>query len=69
MYEALDDVEGSVSIGGRLITDFADDIVVNAEEEEKAGVLADPLDTTATRYKMVTVLDKMEEMATNQNSF
>ena len=40
MCEALDDHEGSVSIGGRLITDFrfADEIVVNAEEEE-AGVL------------------------------
>ena len=37
MCEALDDHEGSVSIGGRLITNFlfADDIVVNAEEEEE----------------------------------
>ena len=53
MCEALDDHEGSVSIGGRLITNFrfADDIVVNAEEEEKAGVLVDRLDTTTTRYK------------------
>ena len=41
MCEALDDHEGSDSIGGRLITTFrfADDIVVNAEEEEEAGVL------------------------------
>ena len=32
MFEALDDHEGSVSIGGRLITNFrfADGIVVNA---------------------------------------
>ena len=45
MCEALDDHEGSVSIGGRLITNFrfADDIVVNAEEEEEAGVLVDRL--------------------------
>ena len=52
MCEALDDHEGSVSIGGRLITNFrfADDIVVNAEEE--AGVLIDRLDRTTTRYKM-----------------
>ena len=52
--EALDDHEGSVSIVGRLITNFrfADDIVVNAEEEEEAGVLVDRLDTTTTRYKM-----------------
>ena len=45
MCEALDDHEGSVSIGGRLITNFrfADDIVVNAEEEE-ADVLVDRLE-------------------------
>ena len=37
MCEALDDHEGSISIGGRLIINFrfADDIVVNAEEEEE----------------------------------
>ena len=57
MCEALDDHEGSVSIGGRLITNFrfADDIVVNAEEEEEAGVLIDRLDRTTTRYKMEIV--------------
>ena len=45
MCEALDDHEGSVSIGGRLITNFpfADDIVVNAEVEEEAGILVDRL--------------------------
>ena len=60
MCEALDDHEGSVSIGGRLITNFrfADDIVVNAEEEEEAGVLIDRLDRTTTRYKMKIGPDK-----------
>ena len=60
MCEALDDHEGSVSIGGRLITNFrfADDIVVNAEEEEEAGVLIDRLDRATTRYKMKIGLDK-----------
>ena len=50
MCEALDDHEGSISIRGRLITNFrfAADIVVNAEEEEEAGVLVDRLDTTTT---------------------
>ena len=54
MCEALDDHEGSVSIRGRLITNFyfAEDIVVNVEEEEEAGALVDRLDTTTTRYKM-----------------
>ena len=37
MCEALDDHEGSVSNGGRLITNFrfADYIVVNAEDKKK----------------------------------
>ena len=69
MCEALDDHEGSVSIGGRLITNFrfADDIVVNAEDEEEAGVLVDRLDTTTTRYKMEIGSDKTKGMTNNQN--
>ena len=53
MCEALDDHEGSVSIGGRLITNFrfADDIVVNAEEEEEAGIL---IDQTPVKLKLNT---------------
>ena len=71
MCEALDDHEGSVSIGGRLITNFrfADDIVVNAEVEEDAGVLVDRLDTTTTRYKMEIGPDKTKVMTNNPNGF
>ena len=71
MCEALDDHEGSVSIGGRLITNFrfADDIVVNAEEEEEAGVLVDRLDTTTTRYKMEIDPDNTKVMTNNPNGF
>ena len=60
----LDDHEGSVSIGRRLITNFpfADDIVVNAEVEEEPGVLADRLDTTITRYKLEIDPDKKKVM-------
>ena len=61
MCEALDDHEGSVSIEGLLITNFriADDIIVNAEEAEEAGVLVDHChDTTTTRYKMEIGPDK-----------
>ena len=67
MCEALDDHEGSVSIVGRLITNFrfADDIVVNAEEEEEAGVLVDRLDRTTTRYKIGP--DKTIVMTNNPN--
>ena len=68
MCEALDDHEG---IGGRLITNFrfADDIVVNAEEEEGAGVLIDRLDRTTTRYRMEIGPDKTKVMTNNQNGF
>ena len=71
MCDALDDHEGSVSIGGRLITHFrfADDIVVNAEEEEEAGVLIDRLDRTTTRYKMEIGPDKTKVMTNNPNGF
>ena len=70
MCEALDDHEGSVSIGGRLITNFhfTDDIVVNAEEEEEVGVLVDRVDTTTTRYKMIGP-DKTKVITNNKNGF
>ena len=71
MCEALDNNEGSVSIGGRLITNFrfADDIVVNAEEEGEAGVLIDRLDRTTTKYKMEIGPDKTKMMTNNPNGF
>ena len=71
MCEALDDHEGSVSIGGRLITNFrfADDIVVNAEEDEEAGILVERLDKSTTRYKMEIGPDKTKVMTINPNGF
>ena len=71
MCETLDDLQSSVSIGGRLITNFhfADDIVVNAEDEEEAAVLVDRLDTTTTRYKMEIGPDKTKVMTNNPNGF
>ena len=71
MCEALDDHEGSVSIGGQLITNFrfADDIVVNADEEEEAGVLVGHLNTTTTRYKIKISPDKTKVMTNNPNGF
>ena len=72
MCEALDDHEGSsVSVGGRLITNFrfADDIVVNADVEEEVGVLVGRLDTTTTRYKMEIGPDKTKVMTNNPNGF
>ena len=71
MCEALGGHDGNVSIGGRLITNFhfADDIVVNAEEEEEAGIVVDHLDTTTTRYKMEIAPDKTKVMTNNPNGF
>ena len=48
---------------------FADDIVVNAEEEEETGILVDRLDTTTTWYKMEIGLDKTKVMTNNLNGF
>ena len=64
MCEALDDHEGSVSIGGRLITNFR---CVDGEEE--ADVLVDRLDTATTRYKMEIGPVKTKVMTNNPNSF
>ena len=70
-HRRMDDHEGSVSIGGRLITNFrfADAIVINAEAEEEAGVLVYRLDTTTTRYKMEIGPDKTKVMTNNPNGF
>ena len=53
MTEALEDHEGTVSIGGRTITNFrfADNIDGLAEEEELAK-LVERLDKTSTAFGM-----------------
>ena len=43
---------------------FADDIVVNAEEEEEAGVMVDRPNTTTTKFKMEIGPDKTKVMTT-----
>ena len=47
-----EDLEGTVSIGGRTITNlhFADDIDGLAEEEEELAKLAELLDKAPTAY-------------------
>ena len=69
--KALHTHECRVSIGVRLITSFrlADDIDVNAEEEEEAGVLVDHLDTSTTKHKIYTGLNKTKGMTNNPNGY
>ena len=54
MTDALEDHEGTVSIGGRTITNlrFADDIDGIAGEEEELSNLVERLDKASTTYGM-----------------
>ena len=54
MIDALEDYEGTVSIGGRTITNLriADDIDGLAGEEEELANLLERLDKASTAYGM-----------------
>ena len=54
MTDALEDHEGTVSIGGRIITNlrFADDIDGLAEKDEDLANLVERLDKASTAYGM-----------------
>ena len=54
MSDALEEHDGTVSIGGRIITNlqFTGNIDALAEEEQKFAVLVEILDKTCTRHKM-----------------
>ena len=56
MTDALEDYEGTVSTGGRTITNlrFADDIDSLAGEEEELADLVERLDKASTAYKLMT---------------
>ena len=67
MTDALEDHEGTVSIGGRTITNlrFADDIDCLAGEEEKLAKLAERLDKASTTYGMEISAEKTKLMTNN----
>ena len=69
MTEALEDHEGTVSIGGRTITNlrFADDIDGLAGEEEELANLVERLDKDSTAYGMEISADNTKLM-TNSTS-
>ena len=68
MTDALGDHEGTVSIGGRTITNlrFADDIDSLAGEEEELANLVEHLDKASTAYVM-EVSAKTKLMTNNTN--
>ena len=69
MTDALEDHEGTVSIGGRTITNlrFADDVDALAGEEEELAKLVERLDKASTAYGMEISAEKTKLM-TNNNS-
>ena len=67
MTDALEDIEGTVSIGGRTITNlrFADDIDGLAGEEEELTKLVERLDKASTTYGMEISAEKTKLMTEN----
>ena len=69
MTDALEDHEGTVSIGVRTITNlrFADDTDGSAGEEEKLTKLVESLDKASTAYGMEISAEKTKLMTNNTN--
>ena len=67
MTDTLEDHEGTVSIGGRTITNlrFADDIDGLVGEEEELAKLVQHLDKTSTAYGMEISAEKTKLMTNN----
>ena len=67
MTNALENHEGTVSIGGRTITNlhFADDIDGLAGEEEKLAGLVEHLDKASTAYGMEISAEKTKLLTNN----
>ena len=69
MTDALEDYEGTVSIGGRIITNFrfAGDIDGLAGQEEELANLVERLDKASTAYGM-EISAKKSMLMTNNTS-
>ena len=69
MTDALNDHEGTVSFGGRKITNlrFANDIDSLAGREEELADLVERLDKTSTAFGMPINAEKTKLMTTNTN--
>ena len=69
MTDALEDHEGTVSIGSRTITNpcFADDIDGLAGEEEELAKLVERLDKASTAF-VIEISAEKTKLMTNNNS-
>ena len=69
MADALEDHEGTVSIGGRTITNlrFADDIDGLAGQEQELVKLVNHLEEASTAYGMQISAEKTQLMTNNTN--
>ena len=67
MTDTLEDHGGTVSIGGRAITDlrFADNVDTLAREEEELAKLVECLDTACKAYGMEISAEKTKQMTNN----
>ena len=67
MTDALEDYEGTVSIGGKTITNlcFADDIDGLAGKEEELANLVEHLDKASTAYGTEICAEKSKLMTNN----
>ena len=70
MTDALEDLEGTVSIGGRTITGlrFGDDIHGLAGEEEELAKSVEHLNKASTDYGMEVSAEKFKLMTNNTSS-
>ena len=71
MTDALENYEGTVSIGGRTITNlrFNDDIGGLAGEEEEVANLVERLDKASTAYGMEISAEKTKLLTNNTSGF
>ena len=69
MFDALEEHDGKVSIGGRNITSlwFTDDIDALAEGKQELEALVESLYKTCTRYKMEISVEKTKQMTNSTN--
>jgi len=67
VMETLDEFQGGLQIGGRMITNLrhADDIILLATTEAELQELVDRLDRLSRKYSLLINVDKTKVMASD----